>query len=416
MNILYENDYIPKNLADYKEINNSIANNKKLHRYFELNFDGIKTKNYCGFVCINNKNFFIAPKIAKNKGKNADTNISINDTKNLDIFIYMLVYAYGIKLSNENITTLQNEKSKIFEIFIRHFADSLFNELKKGVYKTYTTKQKNLKILKGKYLIEKNFSNFKHQNIYCEIDEFSANNELNKFFVFAIKIFAKHSKYTKLKQIQAIFDEVDYKHININKLKNINNIHFNRMNARFKNSYNIALIILNKLISMPNTNDKNSDSFAFLFDMSEVFEKFIGNIYKSISENGEANGGNENTTILQEQKHYGSLVLKPDIIFKDSNNNKIIIDTKYKNIKTKNDLKTQDKYQMFVYGTNFKIKENMLLYPKHLSDIVGVDDNLKLGKNELIINLKLRSIDLDSIKKSDEYFKVIKNRVTKILE
>jgi len=47
---------------------------------------------------------------------------------------------------------------------------------------------------------------------------------------------------------------------------------------------------------------------------------------------------------------------------------------------------------MFVYGTNFKVKDTMLLYPKH---ILYVDEKLKLGKGEDLINLELKSIDLD---------------------
>jgi 5-methylcytosine-specific restriction enzyme subunit McrC len=123
--------------------------------------------------------------------------------------------------------------------------------------------------------------------------------------------------------------------------------------------------------------EKSSDrSFAFLFDMAEVFEKFVGKMYQKI----------DSTTKLQKKGVFGSLHLKPDIVMSD-----IIIDTKYKMVRDRGDLSTQDKYQMFVYGVNFKIEETMLLYPKHLVDI---DDNLKLGRGEDMIGLKMRSLDL----------------------
>ena len=56
--------------------------------------------------------------------------------------------------------------------------------------------------------------------------------------------------------------------------------------------------------------------------MSEVFEKFIGNLYKQI----------DNTTELQVEKNYGNLKLKPDIL-----TDNLIIDTKYKLVKNKED-------------------------------------------------------------------------------
>jgi len=372
LNILYENQVIPK------ELNSYIQNNKNIHKYFEQNFQGIKTKNYCGFLQINNQAYFIAPKIAN------------DNTKNLDIFIYMLIYAYDIKISNEDISNFSNHQHKIFEIFIRFFTDRLLSELKKGLYKKYITQNENLKVLKGKYLIEKNFSNFYHQNIYCEFDEFSMDNELNQFFLFAIKTFKKYSNYSNLYKCEAILDEVEYKNIDIKKL----NIHFDRMNKRYKHSFEIAIMILNKIIPMPNTSDTNS--FAFLFDMAIVFEKFIANIYKDIDIN----------TKTQTQEDFKYLHLKPDIIFKNT-----IIDTKYKKVKNKNDLSTQDKYQMFTYGVNFKINNTMLLYPKHIYD---VKEYLQLGEDAKMIELKMRSIDLDSDLKFDEYISEIKNRLEMI--
>jgi 5-methylcytosine-specific restriction enzyme subunit McrC len=299
----------------------------------------------------------------------------------------MLIYAYDIKLSNEDISSLSNHQHKIFEVFIRFFTDKLLSELKKGLYKKYITKNESLKVLKGKYLIEKNFSNFYHQNIYCEFDEFSMDNELNKFFLFAIKTFKKHSKYSNLYKCEAILDEVSYENIDLKKL----NIHFDRMNKRYKHSFEIAIMILNKIIPIPNSSDKNS--FAFLFDMAIVFEKFIGNIYKDI----------DISTKIQTQKNFGNLQLKPDIIFKNT-----IIDTKYKKVKNRDDLSTQDKYQIFTYGVNFKINNTMLLYPKHIYD---VKEYLQLGEDEKMIELKMRSIDLDSDLKFDEYISEIKNRL-----
>lgn len=373
MTILYENQNIPT------ELNCQIKDNKALQPYFEHNFQGIKPKNYCGFLALANENYFIAPKISKDK----DTN--------LNIFIYMLIYAYNIKLSNEDISNLSNSKHKIFETFIKFFADNLLSELKKGIYKSYITKDENLKILKGKYLIEKNFNNFYHQNIYCEFDEFSMDNELNRFFLFAIKTFMKYSNYTNLKKLETIFDEVSYQNIDIKKL----NIHFDRMNSRFNHSFEIAIMLLNRLISMPNSS--NTKSFAFLFDMAEVFEKFIGHVYLKINSN----------TKLQTQNRFGNLVLKPDIVFKNT-----IIDTKYKIVQSKEDLSTQDKYQMFTYGTNYNMENTMLLYPKHIKD---VDDNLKLGVNEKMINLKMRSIDLDSELKFEEYFNEVQRKLEEII-
>ena len=71
-------------------------------------------------------------------------------------------------------------------------------------------------------------------------------------------------------------------------------------------------------------------------------------------------------------------------------------------------MKASDKYQMFAYGTNFEIKDTMLLYPKHL---LHVKEDLKLGKDEKIVRLQIRTIDLDSDKEFDKYIGEIKKRL-----
>lgn len=373
MNFIKENEYVPKELETF------IKENEKLYKSFNIDFNGIKPKNVCGFISLKDENYFIVPKIC-------DKNES-----NLNIFIYMLLYAYDIKVKNEDILNLENIKHNFLKIFIKYFCDTLFEELKKGVWKTYISKEENLKVLKGKYLIKENFSNFYHQNIYCQYDEFSMDNQLNQFFLFAIKIFKRYSNTPNLFRCESIFDEVNYSHIDINKF----NFKFDRLNNRFKKSFDIAMLILKSMSSL--VNNSKTQSFSFLFDMSEVFEKFIGNIYKDI----------DSSTQLQKEFNYGNLKLKPDILTSD-----LIIDTKYKLVKNKKDLKTHDKYQMFTYGINLKRYETMLLYPKHIYDVY---EDLELGKDENLVNLKMRSIDLKCDDEGfEKYIDKIKNNLERI--
>ena len=88
-------------------------------------------------------------------------------------------------------------------------------------------------------------------------------------------------------------------------------------------------------------------------------------------------------------------------------------DTNYNSSNTVQDLKTNDKYQMFTYGRNFKRKETLLLYPKHIFD---VDEDLKLGKDDSLVNLKMRSIDLKTEDFGfDEYIEEIRKRIKNVI-
>ena len=307
----------------------------------------------------------------------------------------MLMYVYDIKLLNEQTASSENKPHEILEVFIQMFVQKLFKEFQKGIYKEYITEQDNLTTLRGKYLINENLKyNFTKNKIYCEYDEFSQNNELNQFFLYAIKTLIRFAKNKKLlKQCELILDEVDAKSFDINKI----NIHFNRLNSRYKDSYEFAILLLNKFIPIFENGKK---SFAFLFDMNVLFEKFVGKIYKEI----------DTTTELQNERIFGSLKLRPDIIIKSKN---LIIDCKYKVIENDKIASREDRYQMYVYANNYDdIKSTMLLYPKHLDEI---DKIIVLGENYKSVELKMRSIDLDFYGGYENYICEIKNRLGRLI-
>ncbi|MBN2823999.1 MAG: restriction endonuclease [Campylobacterales bacterium] len=357
-----------------KELKAHIIATPSLHPYFKLEWDKLKAQNYCGILHFNAQDYYILPKIAN------------SETQNLSTFIYMLIYAYDIKLSNEQIASCANHEYSILEVFVQLFATGLLGELKKGIYKEYKTLQENLTTLRGKYLLHENLKyNFTNNRIYCEYDELSANNSLNQFLLYAIKFLQKFVQNKKhLKQCEVILDEVEERAIDINRLT----INFNRLNHRFKLSYELALLLLRHSIPLFAPHQK---SFAFLFDMNALFEKFIARIIKEL----------DNSTKIQNQDRFNDLLLKPDII-----TSKLIIDTKYKKLDR---VKQNDKLQAFAYGINYQ-KDVMLLYPKHLEK---VDNNLVLGESR--VGLKIASIDLDFDGSYQEYIREMKNRMEKIV-
>lgn len=354
-----------KYFFEYEPITDSkfieaVKTNKSLQQYFSSSFDGIKATQYCGILNIGGEDYYILPKIA-------------TDTKhNLDTFIYMLMYAYDIKVKNEDLSGSANQRHRLLQVLINIFTKKLLQQLQIGLYREYITFQDNLTTLRGKYLINENLKyNITHQKIYCEYDEFSMDNLLNQFFLYVVKYLLPYAENKKeLRLIEAIFDETAYKHFDLHRSSLLT---FNRLNTRYQQSFDIGMLLLNHLIPLF---AKGRQSFAFLFDMNELFEIFIGKIIQSI----------EPQTQLQGERNFGNLKLKPDILMPD-----IIIDTKYKRVRNKQDISAADKYQMFTYGKNLGIKKTMLLYPKHLED---VDEDLMLGQDNNGVELKMRSVDL----------------------
>ena len=375
LNTIYE-----YNKVENVELKKYIIATPQLHKYFQLDWNILKTRQYCGILNFNGQDTYLLPKIAEK-----------DDETNLDIFIYMLMYAYDIKLENEDIASCKNHKTdNILEVFIQLFAHNLFKEFGRGVYKEYVTEQDNITTLRGKYLINENLKyNFIKNKIYCEYDEFSMNNTLNQFFLFAVKSLLPFTKNKKLlKQCELVLDEVELRLFDINSL----HVSFNRLNNRFKDSFEFALLLLSKSIPLFS---KDKKSFAFLFDMNVLFERFVGRMVQELQ---------PSTTELQSYGKYGDLILKPDIIVND-----LIIDTKYKKLNSKEEIKQSDKYQMYAYGKNYGKPNTMLLYPKHLEHF---DYELQLGE----VMLHVRSLDLGCEECGyDEFVEEIKERIGDLL-
>ncbi len=370
---------------EYEKINNTklqeyITRNLALHNYFSFKKNAIYTKNYCGMLQVEDDVFFILPKIAN------------QENQNLKTFIYMFIIANDLKLKNEEIASLENLNIHFFlEALIQLFARRLIEELRFGVYRSYVLQEERLRSIKGAYLVLENSMSFDKTKIHCRYDEFSSDNILNRFFLYAIDIFTNFTQDKKqLFECAYILGETQKTQIDINRV----GFHFDRLSSRYQPSYEMAMLLLKHLVPTFTAGQKG---FAFLFDMNELFERFVAKIAKEI----------DPSIKVQYSKSFGNLQLQPDIM-----TDTMIIDTKYKKIRSKEEINTADKYQMFAYGQNFK-KDTMLLYPKHLYDI---DTTLTLGVGEESVRMEVRSLELDcgDIGFKD-YWKTMKKRVERIV-
>lgn len=369
---------------EYESLNFSIPT--EFRRYFTNDWNSVKTTQYCGALKIGDQQITILPKIDKN-----------NDAANLRYLTYMLSYVYDLKV-DESIASTDIEKSPILELLISIFSRELISEVEKGLYREYISVQDNFRVMRGRFLAGLDArTNFVRDRIYCEYDEFSPDNPLNALFAYAIEVCRRSTKSDenrrRLGMLHLMFDEVKayYNPYTV--------IHWHRLNERFRHIYHIAVLILQNLtIRYDRT---GSNDWAFMFDMNLLFEQFIGKIVHSI----------ESTAIIQAENNFGNLKLKPDILIP----NRLIIDTKYKKVNGKDELKRDDKYQMYVYGKNYNIDQTMLLYPKHLIELNNFKP-LDLGKQGESVILKIRSVELQSnVSNFREYIEEMKNKIGDIL-
>ncbi len=123
-------------------------------------------------------------------------------------------------------------------------------------------------------------------------------------------------------------------------------------------------------------------AFALLFDMNALFESYVGNFIKKKLP----------YTILQHsEKHLvenpKSFILRPDIFLES----KFIADTKWKIVKSKDDISQADLYQLYAYGKKYNCGKLYLIYPK----IDGIKQEFMKFEYEKDMQLKILYFDLE---------------------
>lgn len=322
--------------------------------------EGIIFINYVGYIRLSSFSLEILPKIDFNK-KDMESERRM--------LIQMLQKSGIIKVNSSDLGMLNIYKMTLNEILTYCFVKELQKELIKGPYLEYIYYEDNISVLKGKLLIKEQIKNIsqKKSKIACGFEEYSIDNKLNRIFKYCINkliMNIHNNEITKyLRYLMVNLEEVsDIEIID----KGVLDYNFDRLNNRFRTAFILAKMIINGYSSM-GSKGKN-ESFSILFEMNEVFEKYIYYVLKKI---------NEKNTIYYQHKKYKLLVsdksgrdifqLIPDIVMEVDDKEKIIIDTKWKYIESKRNrhgVKREDIFQAYAYLSRYKDAKNViLLYP-----------------------------------------------------
>jgi 5-methylcytosine-specific restriction enzyme subunit McrC len=307
--------------------------------------------------------------------------------------LYMLSLTKNLDIKESEISKISKSKNPFLEILIKIYANSLFECLKRFVPKNYVNEEDNLNFLKGKLLFSKHIikNSVNQAKFYCQYDEFSENNILNQLFYYVSRLlyFVSNDNENKrvLKFITDFFCDIDFKKINIYKIRNLQ---LTKNQKLFQKPFDLAKMFLeNSSIDM---NQHKIKTISLLWDMNILFEEFIfefikrnkEKIHKEINEINYQKG--KRLLYCDETKqHYGNTFVD---IFLKLNNKKIIVDTKYKiNDGKIGEFANSDIFQMITYETIHNSQNAILIYPtvnkETENKYVLCEDNYKDNKHHI---------------------------------
>ena len=340
-------------------------NEKNGNKYFDAGYKSIVFKEYVGVIQVAGTTIEILPKADKGNDKAKWQAILLNMLKECRLLQTETISSANLKLKTNSILDLY------FEMFLKEVEYLIYT----GLVKKYRKTSDNLYVLKGQLNVSKQVvENLIHkERFYTNYTVYDKNHLLHKIIYKTLKVIDKinYSPYLKDRLNRVLLNFPPMENIKVNE-QIFENIQFDRKTKRYENAINIAKLIL--LNFSPNIVSGRDNVLAILFNMNDLWEQYVLVKLKkyAVKNNIKVYG--------QTAKQFWNFrLLRPDILLiKDQE--KYIIDTKWKNIRSEKEVSTEDLRQIFVYNEFWQAKKGMLLYPD-INNVPDFEGEYKNQKN-----------------------------------
>lgn len=352
-----------------------ILTNQKARLGFEVfkfvNGSAIAAQQYVGVCQIGDLTVEVLPKI--------DVEVS-HVRKNL---VAMIAATVDLAIKDGGMAYVGSQSHCILEVLIKLFSEKLFEQLRRGLVRRYETREENLSVLRGRLdVVQQMRVNIGNpERLYCRYQELLEDIPLNQIFKAALrrllKITRQISSQRLLAELLLMLDTVSDVHVA--KLA-WQEVHFNRMNERYRPSYKLAEMFLKNM--PPDVTGGRFEGFSLFFDMNVLFEEYIGRTVQRVMRDSgvavalQGKGGNQRY-VARDSNGSGAFAMKPDIVGVKEGRYEWIVDTKWKMLSQeewREGVAQSDLYQMYAYASCYDCPKVLLLYPHHheLGEEAGV--------------------------------------------
>lgn len=298
--------------------------------------------------------------------------------------LHMLACAHNIPVSEQDMVTLAAQPVAWFDLLIRLFAGGLYRQLFSGLSHDYTVQEETLPVLRGRWDIQRQVLRHGEQRHIFDVtyDAFSPDIPLNQVFRHVIHELRWLAQDTETRRLLGSLADWFQP---VSELREITpalleSIYFNRLNARFEPSFNLARLFLSGSAVRPTRGDLPAS--GFVFDMNALFERFAAAFITRHAAKVLPDALRDAAVIPQGEgmrlylaRSEGQPVarLRPDLLFKrrggsqGENPTLLIADTKYKRLdpaQRKAGVAPEDLYQMLAYSVRLNCPRILLLYPE----------------------------------------------------
>lgn len=340
--------------------------------YFSLVRNGIKFKSWVGVLQVGSAYIEVLPKIAS-KESTDDEEVWRNR------LCHMLTVTKSLNIHQTEEAELKVKSHTLWDIFYQQYIRLVRDLVRMGLVKTYRMEEGNRNALKGKILWGKHIQkNVIHkERFYTEASVYNQNHLVNRILVTALKIATEISCVSNDAN-KLLFELENIEEIKPNAIRwdYVERLKQERKTTAYAPALNLSRLIIEN--NNPDLNKGNNNINALMFDMNALFEKYVAQKLSKLYPG--------KIFAQRSRAFWNGEYVKPDVIYSPSGNmndqGNIVLDTKWKCVKSKDDISSADVYQMFAYSHKFKATKVFLIYPwLESSSIDGLIDeaNVDLG-------------------------------------
>ena len=292
----------------------------------------------------------------------------------------------------------------LYEIFISMYLQEVRYLVKKGIKSFYELKEDNLRVYKGKLKVkdQQRFNLIHKERFYVEYDEYTTNRPENKIVKSTLLKLQKLSNYIEnIREIKNLLTYFELVSTSDNYDYDFSKVVINRSNKEYETIMNWSKVFLyNKSFT---TFSGTTTARALLFPMEKVFESYVANELKKASRNvtWDISTQDRGFFLFDAPEKFS---LRPDIVVKKDNDEKIILDTKWKvlvnNERQNYGVSQSDMYQMYAYAKKYDSKKIIIIYPLNPGMIGYLNEGIEFISED--ISVKLLFFDLVNVELSVE--------------
>lgn len=334
--------------------------------FFKVGYKRLRFRSFVGVVQVGDLAIEILPKL--------DSEASPDKGKWQRALLQMLRQSGLLHIESAPDANLHLRRSPLIDVYLDAFLTDVERLTHSGLVKRYRLTEGNLHKLKGRIQFPKHLrQNLLHQErIFTAYETYDRDNLHNRILKCALAIVQRVAIRNSLVP-RAAGALLDFEGVSDARItaETFDRLTFSRNTERYRRALQLArLIILNY---SPDLRGGREHVFAILFDMNELFERFV---FVQLCRAKALYADRRLCIAGQESKRFwSSKTIRPDMVatFDDPRSaNRVILDTKWK-VPRDGQPADDDLKQMYAYNVHFGACRSVLVYPSAGSHQTATD-------------------------------------------